>query len=234
MMRKKSSFYFSLVLFLLISSNAFTQPTSLETKVAITTPLQYLLYSPVDIEEKSPLVVFLHGGGEGGTDIEKVKIHGIPKLISEGKKFHFYMIAPQNPYLRGLWDDREVDKLIDEVVNTHNVDPDRIYLVGMSRGGYGVWRMAINNPGKYAAMISVCAASIPSIYTNRVENLPVWFFHGEKDNVVPVEVSINAYNKMKANNQNVKLTLYPEAGHDSWTETFLNDEIYEWLLSKSN
>lgn len=226
-------FSYLLFLFLVLSTSLSAQLVSFESNSDVVGEMNYLFYTPSNLTEKAPLVVFLHGGGEGGTDIEKVKIHGIPKLISEGREFPFYMIAPQNPYTRGFWDDRAVDKLVDEIVKNHNIDPARIYLAGMSRGGYGVWRMGINNPDKYAAMISVCAASIPLMYTNRIGDLPVWFFHGEKDNVVPVEVSINAYEKMKINNQNAKLTLYPDASHDSWTETFLNDEIYEWLLDQS-
>ncbi|MEQ9310121.1 MAG: prolyl oligopeptidase family serine peptidase [Balneolaceae bacterium] len=223
-----------LLFFIFFSPSISAQLVLLESNIDADQQINYLFYTPSDFKDQAPLVVFLHGGGEGGTDIEKVKIHGIPKLISEGREFPFYMIAPQNPYTSGFWDDRVVDKLVDEIIKNHNIDASRIYLTGMSRGGYGVWRMAINNPGKYAAMVSVCAASIPLIYTNRLENLPVWFFHGEKDNVVPVEVSIKAYEKMKANNQNVKLTLYPDANHDSWTETFLNNELYEWMLSQSN
>ncbi|MBO6523867.1 MAG: dienelactone hydrolase family protein [Balneolaceae bacterium] len=194
--------------------------------------MQYLFYTPSETSEKMPLVVFLHGGGEGGTDIEKVKIHGIPKLIAGGKDFPFYMIAPQNPYARGFWNDRAVDKIVDHIISEFPIDTSRVYLAGLSRGGYGVWRMAINNPGKYAAMISVCAASIPQIYVNRIGEMPVWLFHGEEDSVVPVEVSINAYEKMKPANPNVKLTLYPDTDHDSWTPTFLNEEVYEWLLKQ--
>lgn len=195
--------------------------------------MNYLMYEPAAGEDNLPLVVFLHGGGEGGDDIELVKKHGFPKLIAEGASFPFYVFAPQNPYKRGLWDDRVVDQMVDEVIAKYPVDPKRVYLVGLSRGGYGVWRMAINHPDKYAAMISICAASIPNLYAGRLTNLPVWFFHGEKDRVVPVSVTTTAYGLMQGRNARVKMTLYPELGHDCWTKTFENEAIYDWLLSFS-
>ena len=195
-------------------------------------PMNYLLYRPEKTGEPLPLVVFLHGGGESGDNIELVKTHGPPKLIEAGKEFPFYLFAPQNPYKRGLWDDRMVNYMVDELIDSLNIDTKRIYLTGLSRGGNGIWRMAINNPGKYAAMISICAAAIPMFYLNRVANLPVWFFHGEQDTVIPVQQTITAYGKMKIVNEKTRITLYPDAGHDSWTKTFENPSIYDWLLSQ--
>jgi predicted peptidase len=195
--------------------------------------INYLLYTPSLQKASSPLVVFLHGGGESGDDLNLVKRHGLPKLIAQGRDFPFHVLAPQNPYKKGFWDDRMIDEMVDDLIDSLNIDKNKIYLVGMSRGGYGVWRMAINNPDKYAAMISICAAAIPIQYTTRVSTMPIWFFHGQKDDAIPVEQTIAAYEKMKTNNSKVKMTLYPEAKHDSWTETFENDEIYDWLLSHS-
>ena len=195
--------------------------------------INYLLYTPKDTVQNMPLVVFLHGGGESGTEIELVKKHGLPKLISEGKEFPFYVFAPQNRYKKGLWNDRLIHAKTMKLADSLKIDKNRIYLVGMSRGGDGVWRMAVNNPGSYAALISICAASIPYIYLQNIPDLPVWFFHGEKDMVVPVEQTIEAYTRMRQLNENVELTLYPEVNHDCWTITFQNEEIYEWLLSFS-
>lgn len=189
------------------------------------------LYTPPTGQEPYPLVVFLHGGGESGDSLALVKQHGLPKLIAAGREFPFYVLAPQNPYPQGFWDDRTVDRMVDDLVDSLAIDTTRIYLVGLSRGGYGVWRMAINNPDKYAAMIAICPASIPVPYLRQVASLPVWLFHGEQDEVVPVQQTVAAYEVLQALNPEVKLTLYPQAGHDSWTQTFENDQIYEWLLS---
>ncbi|MFY0689611.1 MAG: dienelactone hydrolase family protein [Cyclobacteriaceae bacterium] len=192
----------------------------------------FLLYEPQDVSSATPLVVFLHGGGEGGDNVELVKKHGLPKLIDQGRSFPFYMLAPQSPYESGFWDDRMVDEMVDRLVDSLNIDVKRIYLTGLSRGGYGVWRMAVNNPKKYAAMISVCAASIPLPYVRRLSHLPVWLFHGDADPVIPTEQSVQAYELMKPNNDKVKLTIYPGVGHDSWVNAFEKEPIYEWLLSQ--
>lgn len=215
-----------------IQASLLAQLAPHHIKVERSEPLNYFLYTPTGSQQVYPIVVFFHGGGEGGSDIELVKKHGLPKLISEGQDFPFYIFAPQNPSLSNLWDDQLVEYMVDKLIDSLSVDRNRIYLIGMSRGGNGVWRMAINNPNKYAAMISVCAASIPTIYLNRLSSLPVWFFHGQKDNVVPVEESIRAYELMKKENDKVKITLYPDANHDNWTETFQNAEIYKWLLQQ--
>lgn len=224
---------FTILLICLVQIPLFAQMKVEKTALEQKDSLNYLLYTPKDTVNAMPLVVFLHGGGEGGTEIELVKKHGLPKLISEGRDFPFFVFAPQNRYKNGLWNDRLIHAKTMKLADSLNVDKSRIYLVGMSRGGDGVWRMAVNNPNTYAALISICAASIPYIYLKNDEFLPVWFFHGEKDMIVPVEQTIEAYTRMRQLNENVELTLYPEVNHDCWTITFNNDEIYEWMLSHS-
>lgn len=223
---------FVIIVFILINSSLRAQLTSFESCVSRSVTMNFYLYTPKLVEDSYPLVVFLHGGGESGDRIELVKNHGFPKLISQGKEYPFYMFAPQNPHGIGFWDDWLIDQMVDDLVDSLNIDTSRIYLVGLSRGGYGVWQLALNHPEKYAAMISICAASIPVIYVNRLSEMPVWLFHGGKDDVVPVEQSIDAYERMKPNNPLVKLTIYPEANHDSWSETFENDDVIAWLLSQ--
>lgn len=223
----------TLVLICLMQIPLFAQMEAKKSVIEQKDSLNYLLYTPKDTVQGKPMVVFLHGGGESGTEIELVKKHGLPKLISEGKEFPFYVFAPQNRNKRGLWNERLIHAKTMMLADSLKVDKNRIYLVGMSRGGDGVWRMAVNHPNTYAALISICAASIPYIYLKNIENLPVWFFHGEKDMIVPVEQTIEAYTRMRQLNENVELTLYPEVNHDCWTITFQNEEIYEWLLSFS-
>ncbi|WP_445733952.1 carboxylesterase family protein [Mariniflexile sp.] len=216
---------------LFFNPSLFAQLKSFETEVTSKENMKFYLYTPIEKQDVYPLVVFLHGGGQSGSDLNLVKEHGLPKLINEGKNFPFYVFAPQNPNKNGLWDDKVINKMVDHLVDSLSIDTKRIYLTGLSRGGDGIWRMAVNNPNKYAAMLSVCAANIPMVYINWVPNLPVWFFHGEKDSIVPVEQTIQAYEKLKQFNPDAKLTLYPNADHDSWTETFENDAIFIWLLS---
>ncbi|HKJ80039.1 MAG TPA: prolyl oligopeptidase family serine peptidase [Prolixibacteraceae bacterium] len=219
----------------LFSMNTMTaQQKSHSTNVTTETKMNYLLYEPPGSLEKAPLLVFLHGGGEGGNNIEAVKKHGLPMLVENGKVFPFYILSPQNPYEKGFWDDRAVAELIDKIVKEYPVDESRIYLAGLSRGGYGAWRLAMNNPGRFAAMLVICGASAPDNYAGWIKDIPVWVFHGEKDQTIPASESINMVKALKEQGAEVKLTLYPDAGHDSWTEAFNNDEVFEWLLSHQN
>jgi predicted peptidase len=232
---KKSGFKcFAFVLFLMFVQSANAQQKAFTIKVKNQTKMNYLLYQPENINGEAPLLVFLHGGGEGGNNIEKVKKHGPPKLIEEGREFPFYVLSPQNPYEKGFWDDQAVMKLVNKIIEKYPIDTNRIYLTGLSRGGYGAWRLAMNNPDKFAAMVVVCAASAPAVYANRIKHIPVWIFHGEKDEVVPVSESIQMADALKAVDAEVRLTLYPEANHDSWTETFNNEEVFNFLLKQTN
>lgn len=226
--------YIGFVLFALmfgLCSNA--QQKAYTIKVKNQSEMNYLLYQPKEMDGEAPLLVFLHGGGEGGNNIEAVKKNGPPKLIEEGREFPFYVLSPQNPYEKGFWDDRAVMELVNKIVKKYNIDKKRIYLSGLSRGGYGAWRLAMNNPDSFAAMIVVCAASSPTVYANWIKDIPVWMFHGEKDNVVPVSESIQMKEALMNVGADVKLTLYPEAGHDAWTETFNNEKVFDWLLEHS-
>ena len=194
--------------------------------------LHYWLYLPenyaADQREDFPLVLFLHGGGEVGDSLALVKKNGLPHEIAQGKQFPFVMIAPQNPRDQ-LWDDAQVLTLLDEIIDTHRIDEDRVYLTGMSRGGFGAWRMAIQNPDKFAAVVPVCGGGVPD-YVKRIKDVPVWAFHGAKDRLIPLSRTVEMVEALLAVGGNVKLTVYPEAGHDSWTETYRNPELYEWLL----
>lgn len=223
-----------LVFLLKLCYVGFAQQKSYSTEISVTTKTNYLLYEPENKTGKMPLLVFLHGGGESGNDIEKVKKHGPPMLVEKGKKFPFYILSPQNPHERGFWDDRAVNTLIDKILDQYPIDETRIYVAGLSRGGYGAWRLAMNYPDKFAAMIVICGASAPKNYASRIKDIPIWVFHGEKDQTIPVSESIDMVNALKEEGAEVKLTLYPDAKHDSWTETFNNDEIYEWLLMHKN
>jgi predicted peptidase len=202
-----------------------------EKPVTIIVKLHYLLYLPPKYEkgtEKWPLVVFLHGAGETGNDINKVKEHGPPKLV-EKKDFPFILISPQAP-TRG-WNPEAVNGLIDDVMAHYRVDPDRVYLTGLSMGGYGTWALAAAYPDKFAAAVPICGGGNPSAAA-KLKNLPLWVFHGAKDTTVNPVQSKTMVEAVKKAGGNVKFTLYPEAGHDSWTEAYNDPELYKWLLSR--
>lgn len=199
---------------------------------AVNVRMGYLLYLPKDYDQKEswPLLVFLHGSGERGTDLQLVKKHGPPKLIETGKQFPFIVVSPQCPEGQ-WWQPVELAALLDEIVEKYKVDEDRIYVTGLSMGGFGTWSLAAYTPNRLAAIAPICGGG--EIYwTERFSHLPVWVFHGAQDKGVPLRRSEEMVESLKKHGGNVKLTVYPEAGHDSWTETYDNPELYEWLLKQ--
>jgi predicted peptidase len=205
-----------------------------KAKVTKTLELPYLLYLPKNAgKKKLPLIMFLHGAGERGNDLDLVKIHGIPKLINEGRDFPFIAVSPQCP-LRSWWT-HELDALkglLEHVITTHSVDTKRVYLTGLSMGGMGTWAFAGTHPKYFAAIAPVCGGG-DSILTRDLTKVPVWAFHGEKDTIVPLEESQRMVKALKKAGGQAKLTVYKNVGHDSWTQTYNNPKFYEWLLSHS-
>ena len=200
--------------------------------------LNYLLYLPNEYDQSEqvfPLVLFLHGAGERGDDLENLKIHGIPKLINEGRSFPFISVAPQCPN-DGYWDKPEyvstLISLVKTVMKDARVDPKRVYGTGLSMGGLGTLAIAIKDPELFSAIIPICGgADLEKI--QRLNKLPMWIFHGDRDDVIPLDNSISIYQSLRSVNENVFLTVYAGVDHDSWTETYENDDIYDWLLKFS-
>jgi predicted peptidase len=129
------------------------------------------------------------------------------------------------------WLPAQVGELLDSLAVQYRVDPERVYLTGLSMGGYGTWMTAIEYPERFAAIAPICGGGDPADVA-RIKHLPVWVFHGGRDTVVPLknsEVMVEAL--QKAGNA-VKFTVYPEAGHDSWTVTYDNPQLYEWFLKQ--
>jgi predicted peptidase len=193
--------------------------------------INYLLYKPEDYNKDSlrkwPLILFLHGGGERGTNLNKVKTTGPLRFISTGKKLPFIILSPQ---IRSeqYWDPKTVIGLLNEIIGTMKVDTDRIYLTGLSIGGLGTWETAVKYPEKFAAIAPVSGWGDPKQLL-KIRHLPVWIFHGAKDPVVPVIASIVMADTLKKY-EDVKLTVYPNGQHGNWTETYNNEELYDWFL----
>lgn len=207
-------------------------PAKLKKQIVREVTLDYLLFLPQDYGKeqgrKWPLMLFLHGAGERGSDVNKVKVHGPPKIVENKKDFPFILVSPQCPENK-WWEPQEVIALLDEIQSKYKVDPDRVYLTGLSMGGFGTWETATQYPERFAAIVPICGGGRP--YTAaRLKNLPTWVFHGEKDPVVPIKRSEEMVDALNKAGGDVKFTRYPEAGHDSWTETYKNPELYEWFL----
>jgi predicted peptidase len=194
--------------------------------------LHYLLYLPKDFEKKDswPLVLFLHGAGERGDNLDLVKKHGPPKLVEQGKEFPFVLVSPQCPEHK-WWEPVSLSALLDETVEKYKIDKDRIYITGLSMGGFGTWSLAAHSPKRFAALVPICGGGEP-IAARILPHVPAWVFHGAKDPVVPLSRSQAMVDAMKQAGGEVKFTIYPEAGHDAWTETYANPEVYEWLLKQ--
>ena len=196
--------------------------------------LTYLLYLPPGYEKDEkktfPLILFLHGAGETGSDINKVKVHGPPKLVEKGQKFEFIVVSPQAP-TRG-WKPDSLLALLDEVEKMNRVDKDRVYVTGLSMGGFGTWALAAAAPERFAAIAPICGGGNPRT-ADKLKGLPIWVFHGAKDNAVPLKRSEDMVKALKEAGNEVKFTVYPNAGHDSWTESYNNPELYKWFLSNT-
>lgn len=219
----------------------FTPAAGVQAGQTFTSPrgdaLKYLIFQPGKLasQEKWPLILFLHGAGECGEDLALVKIHGPPKLVEQRPDdFPFIVVSPQAPPAQDRpyvdhWDVRLLEELLDHVVKTFPVDSDRIYLTGLSMGGFGTLRLAARNPNRFAAVAPICGGGWPH-YGEPLQKMPIWFFHGEKDTVVTVEMAQMVIEGIKKKGGKPLVTIYPGVGHDSWTETYNNPELYTWML----
>ena len=204
-----------------------------EKTVTQTLSCKYLLFLPEGYGKKQqrwPLIMFLHGAGERGSDLEKVKKHGPPKIVENRKGFPFIVVSPQCP--EDDWWTGKVEVLInllDDIAARYKVDTERIYLTGLSMGGFGTWSLASEYPERFAAIAPICGGG-NRIMALRLRNMPVWVFHGAKDKTVPLEESEEMVNAIRKRGGNAKFTIYPDAGHDSWTETYDNQKLYDWFL----
>lgn len=202
-----------------------------EKSIAKTLACRYALFLPAEygkVKKDWPLLLFLHGAGERGDDLNQVKKHGPLKIAENDEDFPFIVLAPQCPR-RQWWDVELLAHLLDEIIDYYDVDEKRVYLTGLSMGGFGAYELAAYRPDRFAAMAPICGGGT-LLQTWRLRNIPAWVFHGAKDGTVPVEESKRMVDILKRARGEVKLTIYPEAEHDSWTQTYENPELYAWFL----
>lgn len=217
------------LLFVYACATGFAQ----QTARSFTRETRYLLYLPEEYESDTskqwPLMLFLHGSGERGTDIEKVKANGPPLLIEKGKKYPFIVVSPQCDNPMG-WDQNDLYFLLQDLKKQYRVDADRVYLTGLSMGGFGSFRFAMQFPQEFAAVIPVCGGG-DTATAWKLRHMGVWAFHGAKDDVVNPQQSIQMINAVKKDNPQARLTIYPEVKHDSWTAAYNTDSLYSWMLA---
>jgi predicted peptidase len=207
-----------------LSAHTFSKRVS--TKIS----LNYLLHLPPR-PKHAPLMVFMHGSGECGDDVTKIKRHGPPAFLDARPDFPFAVISPQCP-AGDSWHHQTAGilALIDDALARYALDVTRVYLTGLSLGGYGVWDIAAAHPARFAALAPVCGG----MFLDRkraitLVDTPIWAFHGANDKAVPLREQQRVINLLKRSGGNPRFTVYPRAGHNVWTRTYANQALYDWM-----
>ncbi len=192
----------------------------------------YLIYLPKDYDGQSwPLVVFLHGSGERGNDPTVLRGRGPFALVHSGAELPAIIVAPQC-LLNCEWQPAVVTRFIEHVASTYHVDRERIYLIGYSMGGYGTWQTAAAHPQLFAAIVPICGGGDPDD-AMALAGIPVWAFHGAKDDAVPVTESERMVESIRAAGGQPSLTIIPDAGHGICQSVCGRDDLWECLFQQN-
>lgn len=194
----------------------------------------YTKYLPKDFDpsKKYPLVVFLHGAGERGDDLDIACRHGFMKHVREsGAEYPFLFIAPQCPQGK-FWGcyTESLLAFLDDICKTLPVDPDRVYLTGLSMGGTGTWMLAMADSERFAAIAPICGSGI-YWYGEALVKTPVMVYHGDCDDIVPIYDSVEMVKSVNRRGGNAQIKILYGVGHNAWDEAYRGDELYTWLLS---
>ena len=261
----KTGILYGLALCCLISQG-FSQGLSLYEKKQFLSPegdtLDYRILFPenYDANKDYPLLLFLHGAGERGSDNEKQLTHGADLFLADEnrKKFPAIVVFPQCPedkywidisirsqlggkgdpdFKESIKNPSEelalVNELVEELIQKEGIDKSRMYVMGLSMGGFGTFETLARWPEKYAAAVGICGGGNISLTKNYADETAVWITHGAKDDVVPVVLSQRLYHALKEQGANVRYTEFPEANHNAWDPTFEIPELLPWLFSHS-
>ena len=226
----------SLVLvFFILYQFSFSQTDSygkLKIEIIETHELGYVLHIPANTVEKKPLIVFIPGDGEKGIDLERVKIHGPFKYLKT-HNLDAYVLAPQCLESEN-WDAEAIYQLILKIQKENNIDANKIYLTGLSSGGWATWSLALIHPDMFAAIVPISGY----VDLNQMEiackiaAIPTRVFHGLLDDVVSIEYTKAFFKELKKCNSNAELTIFNDAGHDCWSRVYDNQEIYDWMFKQ--
>ncbi|MCX6866784.1 MAG: prolyl oligopeptidase family serine peptidase [Verrucomicrobia bacterium] len=200
--------------------------------------ISYLLYLPANYSatSKVPLMLFLHGRGESQGPLSVVAKWGLPARVEHGYAYPFVIASPQCP-TNEFWDQANQQQLLlgllDHLVKTMSIDADRVYLTGLSMGGYGSWRLAADHPERFAAVVPICGAGNPAD-AEKLKQLPIWAFHGNEDRVVPLQKSQEMVEAItKSGGAKVRFTILEHIGHHSWDAAYASPDLYEWLARQT-
>jgi predicted peptidase len=218
------------------TAEALFECTIVEGAQSRTANCRYLLVFPKQYgqdQRKWPMIMFLHGAGKRPDDFKKMWIPVPPQMDGLEEDFPFIVVYPQCPrdsegqYKK--WPNELLIALLDDIEGRCRVDKERIYLTGLSMGGTATWSLACAYPDRFAAIAPVCGRTRPS-QACRLRDVGVWAFHGAKDSFVPLRESEDMFRAVRACGGKARLTIYTEAGHDAWTPTYKNKELYDWFL----
>ena len=198
----------------------------------------YLMYLPKDYasKEKWPLMLFLHGRGESHGPLSIVAKWGPPRLVERGENLPYIIVSPQCPSNESWGQPGQQElmlKLLDEIAGKYKVDGDRIYLTGLSMGGYGSWRLAADHPDRFAAVVPICGGG-RSEDASKLKDLPIWVWHGTEDTAVPLARSEEMVDAIKAaGGEKIRFTVLEHVGHNSWEAAYATPELYQWMDSQT-
>ena len=192
----------------------------------------YIAYVPNGVTEHPALIIHLHGAGErgdGGKELDKVLVHGLPKIANDENLKDAVLIMPQCP-TGSFWAAKveSIRKFIDEMVRKFSADNTQIYLCGLSMGGFGTWYTAMAYPDLFAAIAPCCGGGMA--WNAGVLKMPIWTFHGLEDSVVSPHQTVEMIEKLKSINPNLKYDLYEGVNHNSWDLAF-TEKLLDWFFT---
>ena len=198
---------------------------------------RYVVYVPREYDPARiwPLVVFLNGSGECGTDGQKQLLVGIaPAIVNQAKEWPCLVLLAQKPDRQSAWEhwDAMVMAQLAEVAKEFSIDPKRISLTGLSQGGHGTWALGARHKDRWSALAPICGYGDPAEIAKDLVAIPLWAFHGDADRTVPVQQSKALCDAVRAAGGTPKLTLYPGVGHNSWDKAYRDEKLAEWLLAQ--
>jgi predicted peptidase len=196
--------------------------------------VKYVVFVPkgYNAEKPHPTILFLHGSGEQGEDGKKQATQGLGNAIKLAEdKWNYIVMFPQKPPGRGGFGEHEklILDIVEKTKKEYKVDEKRLYITGLSMGGYGTWSLTCKYPTMFAAAAPICGGGNPA-EAAKIKDLPIWNFHGDKDPAVPIKKSQDMIDAIKAAGGNPKFTIYPGVGHNSWDKAYREEKLNEWFL----
>mgnify|MGYP003656775018 CR=1 FL=1 len=231
MLSKLQFYLFPFFLVFFFKTNGQTKLEESQIELVSKTKINYFLYYPEEYQKQTNnefgILLFLHGSGSiPKNDSEKFLA---PDLLTNGTKFPFLILVPQHLDANKMWNTYAVKQLLDSVVKTNRIDPKKIYLSGLSRGGVAAWDMVIEYPDTFAAL-AVVSSMAPTPYAHWMnKKMPIRVYHGENDKVIPVSEAEDMVERLKKMNYNVEFIKYKNRGHDIWDTVYNNLELYSWF-----